>query len=79
MSRIGKMPIALPAGVKITVSDDNLVTVEGKLGKLTQQVAAVTTVKVEGNEILVGRIDDTQEAKAWTLPHPYCQYGKRCI
>jgi large subunit ribosomal protein L6 len=64
MSRIGKMPIALPAGVKITVSDDNLVTVEGRLGKLTQQVAAVTTVKVEGNQILVGRIDDTQEARA---------------
>jgi large subunit ribosomal protein L6 len=38
MSRIGKLPIEIPAGVKFTVTDTNLVTVKGPLGELTQQV-----------------------------------------
>ncbi|MDP3431550.1 MAG: 50S ribosomal protein L6, partial [Bacteroidota bacterium] len=38
MSRIGKLPIEIPAGVKFSVSDSNLVTVKGSLGELTQQV-----------------------------------------
>ena len=38
MSRIGKLPISLPAGVTVTVSPTNLVTVKGKLGELYQQV-----------------------------------------
>ena len=64
MSRIGKMPIEIPAGVKITVSDSNLVTVEGKLGKLTQQMSHLLTVNIEGSHLQVGRIDETQEARS---------------
>ncbi|MBW6491058.1 MAG: 50S ribosomal protein L6 [Lentimicrobium sp.] len=64
MSRIGKLPIEVPANVKIAVSDDNIVTVEGKLGKLTQQVSPLITMKVEGNHLLVGRVDETQEARS---------------
>jgi large subunit ribosomal protein L6 len=64
MSRIGKMPIEIPAGVKITVSDENLATVEGKLGKLTQQISHLLTVEIEGNQLQVGRIDETQEARS---------------
>ena len=38
MSRIGKMPVAIPAGVEVTVADGNLVTVKGPKGTLTQQL-----------------------------------------
>lgn len=38
MSRIGRHPIAIPAGVTVTVSDDNVVTVKGPKGTLTQEV-----------------------------------------
>ncbi|MEI6610925.1 MAG: 50S ribosomal protein L6 [Deltaproteobacteria bacterium] len=47
MSRIGKLPIALPNGVKISVSESNLVTVKGKLGELRQQVDPKITLKIE--------------------------------
>jgi large subunit ribosomal protein L6 len=49
MSRIGRMPIALPAGVEVTVAADNVVTVKGKLGTLTEKMSPRMTIKVEGN------------------------------
>ena len=49
MSRIGRHPIAIPAGVTVTVSDDNVVTVKGPKGTLTQEVNKNITVKQEGN------------------------------
>lgn len=64
MSRIGKMPIVVPAGVKVTVSEDNLVIVEGKLGKLQQQVSPLITFKLEGGHLELGRVDETQDARA---------------
>ncbi|PKP02810.1 MAG: 50S ribosomal protein L6 [Bacteroidetes bacterium HGW-Bacteroidetes-9] len=64
MSRIGKMPIVIPAGVQITVSETNLVTVKGKLGTLTQQVDPNITMKVEGSELLVQRADETQDVRS---------------
>lgn len=53
MSRIGKLPIAIPQGVTVTISPDNVVTVKGKLGELKQTVHKDITVKVENNEVLV--------------------------
>ena len=47
MSRIGKLPIAIPAGVTVTVSPENLVTVKGPKGELQQQVNPNITVTVE--------------------------------
>ncbi|MEA3477239.1 MAG: 50S ribosomal protein L6 [Bacteroidota bacterium] len=64
MSRIGKAPIALPEGVEINVSDDNIVTVKGKLGELTQAVNPDLTVKVEDGNILVERPSDEKKHKA---------------
>lgn len=64
MSRIGKMPIVVPAGVKISVSEDNMVTVEGKLGKLVQEVSPLITLKLEGDHLELTRVDETQEARA---------------
>ncbi len=55
MSRIGKLPIPIPDGVKINVSESNLVTVKGKLGELKQQVDPKINVKVEGTNLVVSR------------------------
>ena len=65
MSRIGRHPIAIPAGVTVTVSDDNIVTVKGPKGTLTQEVNKNITVKQEGNEILVSRPDDEKQNRAF--------------
>ena len=65
MSRIGRHPIAIPAGVTVTVSDDNIVTVKGPKGTLTQEVNKNITVKQEGNEILVTRPNDEKQNRAF--------------
>lgn len=64
MSRIGKMPVVVPAGVEISVSETNLVTIKGKLGTLTQQVDSNVTIQVEGNHLIVGRANESQEARS---------------
>ena len=58
MSRIGKLPVNLPAGVTVTVSDKNVVSVKGPLGELNQQVDPDITVSVEGNVLTVTRPTD---------------------
>ncbi len=58
MSRIGKAPITVPAGVTVTVGGDNVVTVKGPKGELTQPIDRDITVKVENGEISVGRPTD---------------------
>ena len=55
MSRIGKLPVAIPAGVTVTVSDDNLVTVKGPKGTLTQQITGDLQVTKEENAVHVTR------------------------
>jgi large subunit ribosomal protein L6 len=64
MSRIGKLPITVPTGVQITVSDKNLVTVKGKLGELKQQVDPDIIVKVENGHVLVERPTDQKRHRA---------------
>ncbi|WP_262245009.1 50S ribosomal protein L6 [Parapedobacter soli] len=64
MSRIGKAPIAIPAGVTITVSDKNLVTVKGPKGELTQQVDSDIKVSQEDGQLLVKRPTDQKRHKA---------------
>lgn len=64
MSRIGRLPIHVPAGVTVTIGEDNLVTVKGPKGTLSQQVNPVITVKHEGNVITLERPDDEKEHKA---------------
>ena len=58
MSRIGKLPVNMPAGVTVTVSDKNVVSVKGPLGELNQQVDPDITVSVEGNVLTVTRPTD---------------------
>ncbi|QOQ38378.1 50S ribosomal protein L6 [Trueperella pecoris] len=63
MSRIGKLPISIPAGVDVKV-EDGTVTVKGPKGELTLPVAAPIEVKVEDNEIVVSRPDDQRESRS---------------
>jgi large subunit ribosomal protein L6 len=64
MSRVGKSPIALPAGVTINVSEDNLVTVKGPKGELYQAVDKEMKVVQEGSDLLVQRPTDQKRHKA---------------
>jgi large subunit ribosomal protein L6 len=64
MSRIGKLPINIPAGVTVTVSNDNVVTVKGPKGELTQQVDPIISVNVEGLVCHVTRPNDEKESRA---------------
>lgn len=64
MSRIGKAPIAVPAGVTITVSDKNLVTVKGPKGELTQQVDDAIIIEQENGELLVKRPTEQKHHKS---------------
>ena len=63
MSRIGRLPIDIPAGVTVTVNGLN-VTVAGKLGTLTQDVDKTISVKVEGNQVVLTRSNETGDVKA---------------
>ena len=64
MSRIGKQPIAVPAGVEVTI-DGTTVTVKGPKGELTRTFPAMMIIKQEGEEIIVSRPDDSREARSF--------------
>lgn len=64
MSRIGRAPIAIPAGVEIKVEDNNVVTVKGPKGTLTQQFNPNMAITVEGAELKVTRPNDAKENRA---------------
>jgi len=64
MSRIGKKPIEVPQGVKVTFGD-NLLTVEGPKGKLTQDYKPHVTFTQEGDTIVVDRIDESKPSKSF--------------
>lgn len=63
LSRIGKLPVEIPAGVTITVDAEN-VTVEGPKGKLVQFITPAATVAVDGNVLTVSPKDESKEARA---------------
>ena len=64
MSRIGRMPITVPAGVEVSVAAGNLVTVKGPKGSLTQQLHPAMVIEQNGAEILVKRPSDAKEHRA---------------
>ena len=64
MSRIGRLPVAIPAGVTVTIADGNVVTVKGPLGTLCETFNAVISIKQEGNEIIVTRPNDEKEVRS---------------
>ena len=64
MSRIGKMPISIPAGVDVKIEAGNLVTVKGPKGTLTQQLHPAMTITQEGAELHVTRPNDAKENRS---------------
>ena len=64
MSRIGRKPIAIPAGVTVTVDEQNVVTVKGAKDTLTAPMHKAMTIKVEGAEVIVTRPDDAKENRS---------------
>ena len=64
MSRIGKLPITVPAGVEVKVDENNTVTVKGPKGTLIQEVNPAITLKQEGNILTLERPSDAKPHKA---------------
>ena len=62
MSRIGKLPVTVPAGVEITVSDSNLVTVKGPKGTLSQQISKLIKVENENGTLTFTSSNESREA-----------------
>lgn len=64
MSRIGRLPISVPAGVTVSIADGNVVTIKGAKGELTKQFSNKLNIEKIENEIVVTRPDDTKESKS---------------
>ena len=64
MSRIGRMPIAIPAGVTVEVAENNKVTVKGPKGTLERVLPSEMEIKVEGSEVIVSRPNDLKKMKS---------------
>ena len=64
MSRIGKMPIAIPAGVTVEIAENNKVTVKGPKGTLERVLPSEMDIKMEGSEIVVSIPNDLKKMKS---------------
>lgn len=64
MSRIGKLPINVPAGVEVNVSDKNVIKVKGKLGELSRPIDSAISVKVDGGKVVLERATEQKRHKA---------------
>ena len=65
MSRIGRMPIAIPAGVTVEVAENNKVTVKGPKGTLERVLPAEMEIKVEGDQVVVSRPNDLKKMRSF--------------
>ena len=64
MSRVGRLPIAIPAGVTVAVSADNVVSVKGPKGELVKAMNKDMNIAVENNQVVVTRPSDQKEHRA---------------
>lgn len=64
MSRIGKLPVELPEGVKVTVNNDGIVNVKGPLGELNQYVHPEIKIEIGSDKLIVSRPDDSKDHKS---------------
>ena len=81
MSRIGRMPVAIPAGVTVTIAENNLVTVKGPKGTLERELPVEMNIKEEDGHIVVTRPNDLKKMKSLhgltrTLINPQMEYYK---
>jgi large subunit ribosomal protein L6 len=64
MSRIGRLPVEIPASVEVTVAENNVVTVKGPKGTLTESLPVEMDIKVENNQVVVTRPNDLKKMKS---------------
>ena len=64
MSRIGRLPVAIPAGVEVTVAEGNVVTVKGPKGTLERALPTEMEIKVEDGHVVVSRPNDLKKMKS---------------
>ena len=64
MSRIGRLPITIPAGVTVEIAENNVVTVKGPKGTLTKELPVEMEIKQEGEEVIVTRPNDLKKMKS---------------
>ncbi|EJO5348491.1 50S ribosomal protein L6 [Clostridium botulinum] len=64
MSRVGKLPVAIPNGVTVTVTPDNVVTVKGPKGELVKAMSKKINIAVEDNSVVVTRDNDHKDVRA---------------
>ena len=64
MSRIGKLPVTVPAGIEVKINDSNLITVKGPKGQLEQQVSSLVKVEQEGDKITFTPVNETRQANS---------------
>ena len=67
MSRIGKKPINLPAGVEVKVAENNIVTVKGPKGELQEKISSLVNIEVKDNVVTVSREGDDAEKEHSTV------------
>lgn len=72
MSRIGRMPVAIPAGVTVTIAENNVVTVKGPKGTLERTLPVEMQIKEEDGHIIVTRPNDLKRMKS---QHSYEEFG----
>ena len=65
MSRIGRLPVDIPAGVTVDIAEGNTVTVKGPLGTLMEHLPAEMDIKVENNQVIVTRPNDLKKMKSY--------------
>ena len=70
MSRIGRMPIAVPAGVTVDIAENNKVTVKGPKGTLERVLPAEMDIKLEADVITVSRPNDLKKMKTYKNTYP---------
>ena len=64
MSRIGRLPIDIPAGVEVTIAENNVVTVKGHKGTLSESLPVEMDIKMENNQVIVTRPNDLKKMKS---------------
>jgi large subunit ribosomal protein L6 len=65
MSRVGLAPVEVPQGVEVTVGEDNVVTVKGPLGQLTQEIKGDITVEMKDGSVELSRANDQKQTRAF--------------
>ena len=64
MSRIGRLPVEIPAGVEVNIAENNVVTVKGPKGTLSENLPAEMDIKIEDNHVVVTRPNDLKKMKS---------------